>query len=63
MCYIRSYNDFVAQFAPHQPPELLLLLFMLEQQDPDKVLAEGFYLRCMDKSGLRGYMSPETANK
>lgn len=52
-----SYPDFTAQFAPHSMPALLQQLFELEQRQPDKVLAEGFYLRCIvqDQSGIRSY--------
>lgn len=60
MSYTLSYHEFMGQFAPYHVPELLKQLFELEQQDSDNALAEGFYLRCFDKSGLQRYCSNPT---
>lgn len=50
-----SWEAFAAQFAPHQVPALLQQFYDLEQRDPEKVLAEGFFLDCIGKTGIATY--------
>lgn len=50
-----SWENFAAQFAPHQVPALLQQFFNLEQRDPGELLADGFYLDCIDKTGIETY--------
>lgn len=50
-----SWEAFAAQFAPHQVPVLLQQFFNMEQRDPGEILAEGFSLACIDKTGIETY--------